>query len=453
MPIPVRRPPSFVVVPGAGRPGRVNARTNTDPPAFSEGFFDLSSGTYPTGIDWTRAVLGTYLAAGTHALSEIPGERALSNTYFAQLIAFFYGQDDQGLRRQAFDDILWVVLGWLEAVKMIDYRKETFEDSEWTGAEWRKPFAQRALEFYLLAEGGWDTALCAGGMLWSPYLDPYKNAITNELYISASIGMYLYNGDRNERYLFNAIRGHEWLRNSNMTNKQGLYTDGFHISNDKGVGEKRCDVRDEMVYTYNQGVLLSGLRGLAEATGDEGYLSEGFELVDAVVTSENRVGEIVRDGILTEKCDIGGYCSQDGHMFKGIFFHHLTLFCEPLPTVSSNNALSGAARSQHLKRCTDLHNFIRKNAAAAWSTRNLKGVVGTWWGAPKHVSFFDKFETILDPGAVDIRNGGGIGCPLSIPMDNTAGGDLNDRGRGRTVESHSGGLAALRAVLRVAERS
>jgi len=284
---------------------------------LQEGFFDFPTGTYPTGIDWTRAVLGTHLAAGIHTMSGIPGERALSNTYFAQLIAFFYGQDDEGLRRQAFDDILWVVLGWLEALKAIDYRKETFKDSEWTGAEWRNAFARRALEFYILAEGGWDTTRCAGGMLWSPYLDPYKNAITNELYISASIAMYLYYGDRNERYLFNAVRGHEWLRNSNMTNKQGLYTDGFHISNDKGVGEKICDVRNEMVYTYNQGVLLSGLRGLAEATGDEGYLTEGFQLVDAVVTSEGRVGEIVRDGILTEKCDIGGYCSQDGHTFKG----------------------------------------------------------------------------------------------------------------------------------------
>jgi len=137
----------------------------------------------------------------------------------------------------------------------------------------------------------------------------------------------------------------------------------------------------------------------------------------------------------------------------GIFFHHLTLFCEPLPTTSSNKALSEAARSQHLKRCTDLHNFIRKNAEAAWNTRNPKGIIGAWWGAPKHVSSVDKFETILDPGAVDIQNAGEIGSPLSIPMDNAASGDLNDRGRGRTVESHSGGLAVLRAVLQVAEGS
>lgn len=280
-------------------------------------FFSLDSGTYPTGIDWTRAVLGTYLASATQTLSAIPGERALSDTYFAQLIAFFFGQDDNELRRQAFDDILWVVLGWLEAVKMIDFRADTFDNLTWTGEEWRKPFADRALEFYKLAEKGWDTDLCEGGMLWSPYLDPYKNAITNELYISASVGMYLYHGDRNERYLANAMRGIEWLRASNMTNRQGLYVDGFHISNANGVGKKICDVRDEMVYTYNQGVILSGLRGLAQATGDVYYMMEGFQLLDAVVTSEERVGEIVRGGILTEKCDIGGYCSQDGQNFKG----------------------------------------------------------------------------------------------------------------------------------------
>ena len=115
--------------------------------------------------------------------------------------------------------------------------------------------------------------------------------------------------------------------------------------------------------------------------------------------------------------------------------------------------MNEAARSQHLERCTDLNNFIRKNAAAAWSTRDSKGIIGTWWGAPKDVSPVDKFETILDSGAVDIQNAGEIGSPLSIPMDNGASGDLNDRGRGRTVESHSGGLAVLRAVLQVAEGS
>ena len=84
-------------------------------------------------------------------------------------------------------------------------------------------------------------------MLWSPYLEPYKNAITNELFISASISMYLYfPGDDNTspfslpnahatadipgrhkdpKYLAAAIEGYKWLKSSNMTDCLGLYGD------------------------------------------------------------------------------------------------------------------------------------------------------------------------------------------------------------------------------------
>lgn len=283
-------------------------------------FFNHKSGTYPTGINWTRAVFGTYLAACTRSLSAHKSHRHLADRYFAEVVAFYFGQD-MGLRHEAFDDILWVVLQWLEAVNMVDYRVGSFSDGEWTGAEWKDAFAARALEFYKLAGRGWDETLCHGGMIWSPWLEPYKNAITNELYISASVAMYLYHPDRNPVHLENAKKAHTWLANSNMQNKQGLYTDGFHISKLNAppeAGEKLCDSRDEQVYTYNQGVLLSGLRGLAEATGVKDYLEEGFKLIDAVVTSEGKVGEIVRDGILTEKCDPESRCSQNGHTFKGL---------------------------------------------------------------------------------------------------------------------------------------
>lgn len=128
----------------------------------------------------------------------------------------------------------------------------------------------------------------------------------------------------------------------------------------------------------------------------------------------------------------------------------MTHFCEPFPTTSPPNvptALNETIRSWHLSNCAQYHDFIRRNADAAWSTRNSKGVVGTWWGAPQNPSPSDRFETILDPGATDSRNGGE---PVSLQL-NTTEGDLNDRGRGRTVESHSGGVAAMGALLRVVE--
>jgi len=99
-------------------------------------------------------------------------------------------------------------------------------------------------------------------------------------------------------------------------------------------------------------------------------------------------------------------------------------------------------------------------------TRNEKGEMGTWWGrkypspaSPEHVASAPE----IPPNAVDYRNAGvpsndsvwfyGGGPPENIPpgsedvqVDVTIG-DVNDRGRGRTVETQSGGVAVLGAYL------
>lgn len=79
-------------------------------------------------------------------------------------------------------------------------------------------------------------------MIWNPRLEPYKNATTNELWISASMSMYEHFPDdrfnqswavskgfsANEpAYLAAAIMGYKWLKDANMTNSQGLYVDGI----------------------------------------------------------------------------------------------------------------------------------------------------------------------------------------------------------------------------------
>ena len=149
-------------------------------------------------------------------------------------------------------------------------------------------------------------------MLWSPRGLPYKNAVTNELFIAASVGMYKGERDGNcepflwdecevprETYLENAVRAHEWLRGSGMRNEEGLYADGFHISG-WGSNHSRsvCDERDDTIWSYNQGILLSGLRGLYDVTGEERYRAEGHELVQSVIRATHG-GALGRGGILT----------------------------------------------------------------------------------------------------------------------------------------------------------
>ncbi|PMD38334.1 glycoside hydrolase family 76 protein [Hyaloscypha variabilis F] len=508
-------------------------------------YFAIWQGIWPTSIDWTSAVIGTYLSAGLSTLStsfpkftSSKNAENVVNKYFSQLSASYFGQDAFALRQEAYDDMLWVVLGWLESIKFIRlHSEEHYAEAEkagsWYGEEWIPAFAHRARIFWELASQGWDTELCDGGMIWSPYLIPYKNAITNELYIAASISMYLYfPGDdnsspfefsspnfaiaddsgraRDPKYLAAAIEAYRWLLDSNMTDAKGLFVDGYHISGwsreraGKNQTENtRCDARNEMVYTYNQGVLLSGQRGLYEATGARSYLEDGHQLVSDVIAatgwdlkrgdsfdildepkwSGSKLGKwygLGRSGILEEACDAPGYCSQDSQTFKGIFFHHLTLFCARLP---DHLVLDGVfvgkdvgtgdpdnieeVRKWHDEQCARYGSWIKHNAKAALATVNTEGRFGMWWGAPPHTSSVPDADVNLPAEAVDYRN---HGVPQQwknkerYPRDmqdrsddiagNSAGfgtRDLNDRGRGRTVETQGGGISVLRALWEIVD--
>lgn len=507
-------------------------------------YFAVWQGIWPTSIDWTSAVIGTYLSAALSTLStsfpnlsSSKNAENIVNKYFSQLSASYFGQDAFALRQEAYDDMLWVVLGWLESIKFIQLHSEGhYAEAEkvgsWYGEEWIPAFAHRARIFWEMASEGWDTELCNGGMIWSPYLVPYKNAITNELFIAASISMYLYfPGDdnsspfgfsspnfdsvdspgraRDPKYLAAAIEAYRWLLDSNMTDAKGLFVDGYHISGwqrereKNRTGNTRCDARNEMVYTYNQGVLLSGQRGLYEATGAQSYLEDGHKLVSDVIAATgwdlkrgksfdilnepnwpgDKLGRwhgLGRSGILEEACDAPGYCSQDSQTFKGIFFHHLTLFCAHLP---DHLILDGVfvgkdvgtgepdsieeVRKWHDEQCARYGPWIKHNAKAALTTVNTEGRFGMWWGAPPHTSSVPDADVDLPAEAVDYRNHGVPQQWKNKPRyqravhdgsddinENSAKigtRDLNDRGRGRTVETQGGGISVLRALWEIVD--
>ena len=504
---------------------------------MQDSFFELWLGTWPTAIDWTAAVLGTHISAMLSTLSShlgnprrsadgtgetrdcqsVEARKNLIDRYFSQLMGFYFGQATLSLRHQAYDDMLWVVLGWLETIKFVashssHHQTNTSAEDEgsrqsgpWHGTQFVPALAHRVRIFYDLAAKGWDTALCDGGMVWNPRLNPYKNAITNELFITASVAMYLhFPGDGNSspyiaaagpplardhdpKYLRAALDGYDWLVASNMTNALGLYADGFHIRGDglwDGEGNHTsCDIRNEMVYTYNQGVLLSGLRDLWESTGLTRYLEDGHVLIASVVDAtgwnetemirspSSRWAGLGRDGVLEDFCDASGTCSQDGQTFKGIFFHHLATFCAPLGPLSllPKVVLEPAVALRHDERCAAYRRWVAHNARAAYQTRDSEGRFGMWWGrsySHPPATDDDDVAVALPLGAVDYRNMETMdpsGCAdtwakVSAPDQkarSVAKGawspDVNDRGRGRTVETQSGGLAVLRALFEIAE--
>ncbi|KAI9838881.1 MAG: hypothetical protein M1819_004089 [Sarea resinae] len=515
-------------------------------------YFEIWQGSWPDAIDWTAAVLGTYVSAALFTLSttleyvvpstasggvsslnaEAQAHENLVSRHFTQLTAFYFGENDFSLRNQAYDDMLWVVLGWLENIKFINLHNslhyssaemKLYNSSTWYGSQFISSFAHRARLFYDLASHGWDTSLCGGGMVWSPYLTPYKNAITNELFIAASISMYLhFPGDDNPspfstgptseslkpakphdpKYLKAAVDGYMWLSTSNMTNDRGLFIDGFHIhrwGRNGSTGTGKCDVRNEMVYTYNQGVLLSGLRGLWEGTGARSYLEDGHALVRNVISATawsldddadpdkqktDKWAGLGRNGILEEVCDATGSCSQNAQTFKGIFFHHLTLFCHPLPEYSIDLGISHAADKDlirlHDRSCAEYAPWVTHNAQAALKTQDRNGEFGTWWGAHEgHGKSQQKEDSEMPKGSIDYRNLGVpedlewrvemddrvrssedlMGTAMGIDSDSSSPSpsgasvaeDLNDRGRGRTVETQGGGVSVLRAMWEIAD--
>lgn len=456
--------------------------------------------------------------------------------------------------------MLWVVLGWIEALKFVSIHSELHYPSKqqddttssrglwdildnlpWHGQNWIPSFAHRSRIFWNLARHGWGTRLCHGGMNWNPRLKPYKNAITNELWIAGSVAMYQHfpgdnftspwlaasqYPDKDPAHLAAAIDGYKWLMNVNMTNKDGLFVDGYHIDTRKP-GNVECDVRNEMVYTYNQGVILTGQRGLWAVTGADSYLKDGHELIKSVIKATGwnlKVNKPVedmqrqkqqrgdqlpkwsglgRDGILEERCDASGSCSQDGQLFKGVFFHHLTTFCEPLKpfadvkkAVTQNEQTLLRLKTKHEKACRSYLGWIRHNALAALGTRDAQGHFGMWWGATafpnKRVSQRDEDDDQIMVDTIDYRNRGtpdddiwgrqvrwssgasglrdrqpnwditlAFGREQHVmdhatnrdhfPNDDktsqskTPGSDPNDRGRGRSAETQIGGLAVLRA--------
>jgi len=444
----------------------------------------FNGSTWPSAIDWTRAVINTQLSAADSAIvwsNESP--TSLIDHYFSQVKAFYNGENYVAVEGEAYDDMQWVILEWLEAIKFVnlytalDPRSSTAAMDPQSIAN----FAHRANQFWDLASVGYDTTLCGGGMLWNPRLTPYKNAITNELYVSSSIGMYLYfPGDsmvnppvraHDPKFLNAAVNEHKWLSTSNMTNSQGLYVDGFHISgwtSPSNIGSGKCDQRDESVYTYNQGVLLSGLRGLWEATGTTAYLDEGHALIRSAIAATGwpttRGGSwagLGSNGILQDTCDATQTCSQDSQTFKGIFFHHFAIFCAPLAIGQRESVAHKASpdfAAQNAVNCAAYTDWIRHNAEAAYSTRNSTGDFGMSWGAASG-------QTPANHGqpadAADVRNKGVPDDRLwrrpDVPYQPQAGmvgsapaapaTDPNNNGRGRTVETQQGGLAVLRALV------
>lgn len=169
-------------------------------------------------------------------------------------------------------------------------------------------------------------------------------------------------------------------------------------------------------------------------------------------------------------------------MFKGIYFHHLDRFCEPLsistPLIPGlTQVASDGLAAKHRETCNSYIPWLEHNANAALATRDTKGVIRGWWGAnvPDRSQAATVFLTVANPPhSIDVHNdasalddplwhcNGQHGCQQNgsrsddtrqrrstMPKIFNAGlrrRDQNDAGRGRTVETQGSGLSVVNAA-------
>jgi predicted alpha-1,6-mannanase (GH76 family) len=252
-----------------------------------------------------------------------------------------------------------------------DFVNTFFDDNGWWGLAWVGAYDLTGDTAYLDAArtifarnlAGWD-GVCGGGMWWSTKRT-YKNAITNELFITLAAQLHQRTPDDRE-YLSWALRDWEWLTARALIGPDGLVNDGLTAD---------CGNNGGTAWTYNQGVILGGLAALYDITGDRDYLRHGEFIADAALSRLTGAA-----GILTEPCELSADgCNGDGTQFKGIFVRYLHEFY----------ACSG-------KRA--YRDFLLANADSVWDrARNAEDQFGLHWGGP-----FDRADASRQSAALEV---------------------------------------------------
>ena len=290
-----------------------------------------------------------------------------------------------------YDDEGWWALAWLSAYDLtgdenyLASAKDIFTDmalawdETWGGGiYWGKHAGQPDRSGVTAVPRGWK--------------GPYKNAIANELFIAVAgaLGLRFQNrktaSNDHENYARWARRGWEWFSSPPpqgvaLINQNNLVNDS---PNNNGVNDNT-----KGVWSYNQGVILSGLCDLAELTGDQAYLERAENIATAFIANRwhvaNPAGKQaglvlpavqsgVIDGILHEHND----CRPDGSalppagaasgagsaQFKGIFVRNLARLYLKTQNASYAEFIQANARSA-VQNMNAQHQFGGNWAAAA----------------------------------------------------------------------------------------
>ena len=296
-------------------------------------FYNEGTGLFNGTGWWNSANDLTALIDGIRVTGMASYQYVIANTYAAEQNAYL-----GDFRNSYMDDTAWWALAWIDAYDL-------------TG---NTAYLDTAKDDANYLAGYWDST-CGGG-IWSSSAKTYKNAIANELYLYLNAALHnRISGDTT--YLARAMAEESWFLHSGMINGQNLINDGLTI-NSGGT----CANNGGAVWTYNQGVILSGLTELYKATGDASVLNEAVQLAGASTSSPqlNPVSATAPKGELADPSASGG----DEPTFKGIYVRGV---------YALNSVASGAPYSCYLSR---------QAATAYVNDRNAADQYGNLWAGP-----------------------------------------------------------------------
>lgn len=304
-------------------------------------FYNSSTGLWNTSKWWQ---------AGNALETTIDYSRITNTKTYHNLInnTFEKNKGSKFINEWFYDDDGWWALTWIKAydltgeTRYLDMAKTIFNDMK----------------------QGWDST-CGGGIWWKKKRI-YKNAITNELFLSVAARLHLRTkGDSGPgSYLDWAQRTWNWFKSSGMINSKNLVNDGLNDA---------CQNNGKTVWTYNQGVILGGLVDLYKATNDRSLIVQAQAIADAAIK------KLAPKGILQEPCEPSS-CGDDGPQFKGVFIRNLYYLYE----ITNKPAYK---------------NFITQNANSIWLHRNRNNQFGLNWAAP-----VDQVDAARQSSAMDALN-------------------------------------------------
>ncbi|KAG9237322.1 glycoside hydrolase family 76 protein [Amylocarpus encephaloides] len=258
-----------------------------------------------------------------------------------------------GFLNTFYDDELWWVLAW---IKVYDVTKE-------------QKYLDMAAQIFEDPKNVWGQATCGG--LWWDKAHTQNGAVENELYLTAAakLANRLPSTPSEGYYYTEALKAYRWFISSGLINSDNLINNGLDLTTCKNDGT--------VVFTYNQGILLSGLAELTWASGDQSYTDLANTLALAGMDSMTD-----SNGVLHEQCEPDA-CGKDLQQFKGIFGRNIQFLY---------NRATGVPEATR----TRYRDFLRANADSIWAYDQVDNQLGLVWSGPSSMATIETQSSALD---------------------------------------------------------